>query len=198
MSSFLFEQPLRLLFTCIFLLGLSGVFAWISQLTLWRRITLIALPVSALLVVMNVSVETEREELRGFLSVMFQQVKQQRLAGMLDLIDPSYNYDEVTYEKLVTTVTTRWKRYGFTNFQLLSWSFKKKADKTYDVEFACKAWLSIEGGAFPIDKTEWRLRIHRSTGKFKWQIQQIIPIEITNPIGDSGTLSLKRLMRMYR
>ncbi|TNE44662.1 MAG: hypothetical protein EP343_28800 [Deltaproteobacteria bacterium] len=200
MSSFLFEQPLRLLFTCLFLLGISGVISWVSQLQLWRRITLAGIVVTALLFTLNVKVETEQEEMRGFVGMLFQQVTQQRLGGLLDLVDPGYNYDEVTYEMLVTAITTRWKRYSFTSFQLRKWSYEKREKGTYDIQFACKAWISFgDGGSYPIEKTEWRLRIRRTEGKkVKWQIEQIEPIELTLPLMESGDLSLKRLLRTYR
>ncbi len=200
MSSFLFEQPLRLLFTCLFLLGVSGFISWVTQFQLWRRITLVGIVVTALLMTLNVKVETEHEEMRGFIGMLFSQVSQQRLGGLLDLLDPGYDYDQVTYETLVTAITTRWKRYSFTSFQLRKWSYKRRKKGTYDIQFACKAWISAgDGGSYPIEKTEWRIRVRRATEKkVKWQIQQIEPIELTIPLLDSGNLSLKRLLRTYR
>ena len=199
MLSFLLEQPLRLGGTLVVLWVAAGVVWWITQQSWWKKVTVFGVPTIVVLLGLNLFVVTEREDLLRFMNSVITDVTQQRLSGLMNHIDSDYNFEGVTYDMLSSKISRSWKKYKFTNVQILKWSYERKEAGEYDIQFACKAFLLVGGYPYAVDKTEWKFRVIKDKEKQRWLVTQITPIEFTSRSSDqAGVLTLKNIIRSFR
>lgn len=195
MTSLLLEQPMRL-GGLLVVMWIGALLAWrLTADDLWKRVATFGGIAAVCLVIVNVTVHTEREQLDAFLHQLLQRMVKQGLPGALDSISPAYNHDGVTFAFIKKQLQGRHSQWQFARIDRKKWSYKKDGANKLTIELTCRPYLQLGGLPRPMEPSTWSLRAQREPATRTWLITRITPIELTLPMDAGRAGSLKQLLR---